>query len=42
MMTFKGRDPVSNKIVTVNIIVEQTNSFNYLEKLISYEKRSGQ
>jgi hypothetical protein len=41
MMTFKGRDPFSNKVVTDNRIVEKTNSFNFLEKLISYEKRSG-
>jgi hypothetical protein len=38
MMTFKGRDPVSSKIVTGNKIIEQVNSFNYLGYLVSYEK----
>ena len=33
----KGQDPVSNKTVTDNRIVEQINSFHYLGNLISYE-----
>ena len=37
-MTFKGRDPVRTKIVIDNKIIEQVNSFNYLENTISYEK----
>ena len=37
-MTLKGGDPVSSKTVTVNNIVEQLNSFNYLENLLSYKK----
>jgi len=37
-VTFKGRDAVSSKIVIDNKIIEQINSFNNLENLISYEK----
>jgi hypothetical protein len=37
-MTFKGRDPVIDKIVTDNKIIEQVNSFNYLGNMIPYEK----
>ena len=29
-MAFKGRDPVRNKIVIDNKIIEKVNSFNYL------------
>ena len=36
-MAFRGRDPVRTKIVIDNKIIEQVNSFNYLEN-ISYEK----
>ena len=35
----KGQDPVSNKTVTDNRIVEQINSFHYLGNLIYYEKK---
>jgi hypothetical protein len=37
-MAFKGRDPVRTKIVIDNKIIEQVNSFNYLENVISYIK----
>ena len=37
-MAFQGRDPVRNKIVIDNKIVEQVNSFNFLGNFISYEK----
>jgi hypothetical protein len=37
-MAFKGRDPVRNKIVIDNKILEQVSSFNYLGNMISYEK----
>ena len=37
-MAFKGRDPVRTKIVIDNKIIEQINTFNYLENTISYEK----
>jgi hypothetical protein len=37
-MAFRGRDPVRTKIVIDNKIIEQVNSFNYLENMISYEK----
>jgi len=37
-MAFKGRDPVRTKIIVDNKIIEQVNSFNYLENMISYEK----
>jgi hypothetical protein len=37
-MAFKGRDPVRNKIVIDNKIMEQISSFNYLGNAISYEK----
>jgi hypothetical protein len=37
-MAFKGRDPVTSKIVIDNKITEQVNSFNYVEQLISYEQ----
>jgi len=36
-MAFKGRDPVRNKIVIDNKIIEQVNSFKYLGNVISYE-----
>ena len=35
-MTFKGRDPVRNKIV-IDKIIEKANLFNYLGNMISYE-----
>ena len=37
-MAFKGRDPVRNKIVIDNTIIEQVNLFNYLGNMTSYEK----
>jgi len=37
-MAFRGRDPVRTKIVIDNKIIEEVNSFNYLERMISYEK----
>jgi len=37
-MAFKGLDQVRSKIVMDNKIIEQVNSFQYLENLISYEK----
>jgi hypothetical protein len=37
-MAFKGRVPVRTKIVIDNQIIEQVNSINYLENMISYEK----
>jgi len=37
-MSFERRDPVRTKIVIDNKIIEQVNSFNYLGKMISYEK----
>jgi hypothetical protein len=37
-MAFKGRDPVRTKIAIGNIIIEQVKSFNYLAKMISYER----
>jgi len=37
-MAFRGRDPLRTKIVIDNKIIEQVNSFNYLEYMISYEK----
>jgi hypothetical protein len=40
-MSFRGRDPVRTKIVIDNEIIEQVNSFNYLENTISYEKELG-
>ena len=36
-MAFKGRDPVRNKIVIDNKVIEQVNLFNYLGTMISYE-----
>jgi hypothetical protein len=36
-MAFKGQDPNRSKIVIDNKIIEQVNSFNYLENMISYE-----
>jgi hypothetical protein len=35
---FKGRDPVTTKIVIDNKIIGQVNSFSYLGNMISYEK----
>jgi hypothetical protein len=35
-MAFQGQEPDGNKIVVVNKIVEQVNSFNYFGNLISY------
>jgi hypothetical protein len=37
-MAFRGRDPVRTKIVIDNKIIEQVNSFNDLENMISYDK----
>jgi len=39
LMSFKGRDTVSSKIVIDNRIIEQVNSINYLGNLISYERK---
>jgi hypothetical protein len=39
LMAFKGQDPVRNKIVIDNKIIEQVNSFNYLGNLVSYERK---
>jgi hypothetical protein len=38
-MAFKGRDPITNKIVIDNKIIEQVNSFNYVGNLISHENK---
>jgi hypothetical protein len=38
MMTFKGWDPFSSKILKDNKIIEQVNSFHCSGNLISYEK----
>jgi hypothetical protein len=38
-MAFKGRDPVSSKIVIDNRFTEQVNSFNYLGNLIYCENK---
>jgi hypothetical protein len=38
LMAFQGQEPVRSKIETENQIIEQVNSFNYLENLMSYEK----
>jgi len=40
-MEYKGRDPVRNKIVIDNKIIEQVNSSHYLRNLISYKKGNG-
>jgi len=37
-MAFKGRDPVTTKIVTDNKIIEQLISFSDLGNMIAYEK----
>ena len=37
-MAFRGRDPVTTKIVIDNKIIEKMNSFNQLGNMISYEK----
>jgi hypothetical protein len=37
-MAFKGQAPVRNKIVIENKIIEQVNSFNYLEIWYPMEK----
>jgi hypothetical protein len=37
-MAFKGRDPVRNKIVIDNKIIEKLKSSNYLGNMISYER----
>jgi hypothetical protein len=42
LMAFKGRESDRSEIVIVNNIIEKVNSFNYLDNLKSYEKRSGQ
>jgi hypothetical protein len=39
LIAFKGRDPVSSKIVTANKIIERVNSCNYLGNLVSYERK---
>jgi purine-nucleoside phosphorylase len=36
-MVLKGRDPVRNKIVIDNKIIEQVSLFNYLRNMIFYE-----
>jgi len=36
-MVLKGRDPVRNKIVIDNKIIEKVSLFNYLRNMISYE-----
>ena len=38
-MAFKGRDPVTSKILIKNKIIEKVNSFNYLGNLLSYERK---
>jgi hypothetical protein len=38
LMAFQGQEPVRSKIETGNKIIEQVNSFNYLENFVSYEK----
>ena len=38
LVAFKQRDPVRDKIVIDNKIIEQVNPFNYLGTLITYEK----
>jgi hypothetical protein len=37
-MAFKGRDTGRSAIVIDNKIIEQVNSFHYLENLILYDK----
>jgi hypothetical protein len=37
-MAFKGRDPTRSKIAINNKIIEQVNTFKYLENLVSYKK----
>jgi hypothetical protein len=41
LMTFKGRDPVRSKIVIDKTMMEQVNSFIYLENFIAYESGVG-
>jgi hypothetical protein len=36
LMAFQGQEPSRNKIVVVNEIIEQVNSFNYFGNLVSY------
>jgi hypothetical protein len=38
-MTFRGRDPIKSKIVISNKIIEQINTYNYLECSLSYAKQ---
>ena len=38
LINFKGRRPDRSKLVTDNKIIQHVNSFNYLRKLIVYEK----
>jgi hypothetical protein len=33
-MAFKGRDPIRSKIVIINNIIEQVNTFIYLGNLV--------
>jgi hypothetical protein len=37
LMVFKGWDPIRSKIVIVNKIKEEVNSFNCLGNFVSYE-----
>jgi hypothetical protein len=39
-MAFKGRDPISNKMLIDKKIIKQINSFNNLRNLI-YVERNG-
>ena len=41
MMAFKGWDTGRSTIATDNKIIEQFNSFHYLENLILYDKEVG-
>jgi len=36
LMAFQGQEPHRNKVVVVNEIIEQVNSFNCFGNLISY------
>jgi hypothetical protein len=38
LIEFRGRDPVRNKTVIDNKIIEKVNLFNYFANVISYEK----
>jgi hypothetical protein len=40
-MAFKGTEPIGSKIVIVNMILEQVNTFTYLGCNISYQEEKG-